>query len=269
MGQITVQKFLSDAVLYKKFSKDDLSGNVLTSNEPVDLFCSKCGSPSTFSRVHPYSPGTPILPSHIPNAAQLKPKEKVEILEFACAREKDHKVYFVIKIDENSTFKIGEYPSSADRYFSEFTKYKNELQEYTQELRTAAQLHSHGFGVGSFVYLRRVFEKVINDVAVRKYSDNPKWSLEKWSREKVDKRIKQLKKDLPEFVSNNPKLYSILSKGVHQLSEGECLEYFDIVKAGIEEVLDDKIRKDESQKRKNIVSGKISDIVSKLGGSAQ
>ena len=70
---------------------------------------------------------------------------------------------------------------------------------------------------------------------------------------------------MPEFLSSNPKLYAILSKGIHQLDENECLEYFEVMKAGIEEILDDKIRQDESQKRKNVVSGKISNIISKIG----
>lgn len=265
MAQITAKKFLTEAVLYKKYSKDEISGNVITSNDPIDLFCSKCGALSTFSRIHPHHFGTP-LPNRTP---RREPAEKVEIIDFACARNKDHVVYFIIRVEENSVFKIGEYPSGADRYFPEFAKYQKELENYTKELRTAVQLHTHGFGVGSFAYLRRVFEKVINDVALRKHSTNPKWSFEKWRGGKIDTKIKQLKNDLPEFLSSNPKLYSVLSKGIHQLDEDECLEYFEIMKAGIEEILDDKIRKDESQKRKNIVSGKISSIVSKISKSSK
>lgn len=267
MAQITPQKFLIEAVLYKKYSKDDISGNVLTSNEPIDLFCSKCGALSTFSRIHPHSFGTPSPMG----SGRVKPiyTEKVDVIDFACARDKNHVVYFVVKVEETGIFKIGEYPSSADRYFSEFTKYQKDLENYTGELRTAVQLYTHGFGVGSFTYLRRVFEKVINDVAIRKYSDNLKWSFEKWRNGKIESRIKQLKNDLPEFLSSNPKLYSVLSKGIHQLDEDECLEYFEIMKAGIEEILDDKIRKDQSLKRKNVVSGKISSIVSKIGRSSK
>lgn len=265
MAQITAQEFLTEAVLYKKYSQDNISGNVLTSNQPIDLFCAKCGALSTFARLHPHSFGTPSSERTV----RKEPTEKVEIIDFSCARNKDHVVYFVIKVEGSSIFKIGEYPSGADRYFSEFAKYQKELEGYTSELRTAVQLHTHGFGVGSFVYLRRVFEKVINDVAIRKHGDDPKWSFEKWRSEKIDDRIKQLKDDLPEFLSSNPKLYSVLSKGVHQWDDGECLEYFEVVRAGIEEILDDKIRQDESQKRKNIVSGKISGIVSKISESSK
>lgn len=269
MTQIKAQKFLTEAVLYKKYNKEEISGNVLTSNEPIDLFCSKCGALSTFSRIHPHRYGTPIPPTNRVIESKPKPVDKVETIDFACARDKNHIVYFIIRVEENSVFKIGEYPSGADRYFPEFAKYQKELDSYTKELRTAVQLHTHGFGVGSFAYLRRVFEKVINDVAFRKHSSNPKWNFEKWRGGKIDTKIKQLKNDLPEFLSSNPKLYSVLSKGIHQLDENECLEYFEIMKAGIEEILDDKIRKDESQKRKNIVSGKISSIVAKIGKSSK
>ena len=240
-------------------------GSQLTTNETIDLFCPDCATLSTFSRVHPYYRGTPSISRGRAIESKPKPIERVETIDFACARNDKHLAYFVIKVEENCVYKIGEFPSSADRYFSEFTKYQSELQSYTGELRTAIQLYSHGFGVGSFAYLRRVFEKVINDVAVRKYSNDPKWSLEKWRTKRIDARIKQLRKYLPEFLSSNPKLYAILSKGIHQLDENECLEYFEVMKAGIEEILDDKIRQDESQKRKNVVSGKISNIISKIG----
>jgi hypothetical protein len=163
MAQITAQKFLTEAVLYKRYNKDDISGNVLTSNEPIDLFCSKCGALSTFSRVHPHSFGTP-LPAGSGGRVKAMPIEEVDVIDFACARNKSHVVYFVVKVEESGIFKIGEYPSSADRYFSGFAKYQKDLGSYTSELRTAVQLYTHGFGVGAFAYLRRVFEKVGSSV---------------------------------------------------------------------------------------------------------
>ena len=46
---------------------------------------------------------------------------------------------------------------------------------------------------------------------------------------------------MPDFLADHPKLYSILSKGIHELSEDECLKHFPVVKVGIELILDDKL----------------------------
>jgi hypothetical protein len=58
----------------------------------------------------------------------------------------------------------------------------------------------------------------------------------------MDEKIELLKDYLPEFQVNN-KIYSILSKGIHELSEDECLKHFTPVKIGIELILDEKLEK--------------------------
>jgi len=63
-----------------------------------------------------------------------------------------------------------------------------------------------------------------------------------------------LKAELPEFLVENRKLYGILSKGIHSLTEEECLEYFDVVKAGIELILDEKV--DHLKKQRKIDDAK-------------
>lgn len=40
-----------------------------------------------------------------------------------------------------------------------------------------------------------------------------------------------------------------MSKGIHELSEEECLEMFPIVRSGIELILDEKIEKIEKDKK--------------------
>jgi hypothetical protein len=42
-------------------------------------------------------------------------------------------------------------------------------------------------------------------------------------------------------------LYGILSKGIHELSEQECLDIFLVVKLGIELILDEKIKQKEQE----------------------
>jgi hypothetical protein len=59
----------------------------------------------------------------------------------------------------------------------------------------------------------------------------------------VGEKIGLLKEYLPEFLIENKIIHSILSKGIHELSEAQCLEYFDSVKVGIELILDEKLEK--------------------------
>ena len=70
----------------------------------------------------------------------------------------------------------------------------------------------------------------------------------------MDEKINLLKSYLPEYLIENRKIYSILSKGVHELSEDECLTFFDTVKLGIELILDEKVEKEI--KRKKIAASK-------------
>ena len=59
----------------------------------------------------------------------------------------------------------------------------------------------------------------------------------------MDDKISLLKRNLPEFLVQNKSLYSILSKGIHELGESECMSAFPITKLGIELILDEKLEK--------------------------
>jgi hypothetical protein len=65
----------------------------------------------------------------------------------------------------------------------------------------------------------------------------------------MDEKIKILREHLPSFLVENRGLYSILSTGIHELSEEECLKYFESVKIGIEQILDEKIIEQDRAKK--------------------
>ena len=66
---------------------------------------------------------------------------------------------------------------------------------------------------------------------------------------KISDRIKLLKNLLPEFLVEHPHMYSILSKGIHELSEEDCLKHFEALKVGIELILDEKLSKAQQEKK--------------------
>lgn len=74
-----------------------------------------------------------------------------------------------------------------------------------------------------------------------------------------------LKNSIPEFPVNNKTLYSILSKGIHELSEEECLDIFPVLKTAIEYILDEIKAKKELEEKKRILSEQIGKINSNIG----
>lgn len=183
-----------------------------------------------------------------------------------CKRNDNDKLRFFIYLNDEVVVKVGQYPSLADIQFSELgKKYDKVLDEDSLfEFKRAIGLAAHGTGVGSFVYLRRIFEKLIFQTF-----DANKDSL---GAEKKDfapmcmeDKVELLKDHLPSQLVEMKSVYSILSKGIHQLSENECLAYFEPLKLSIELVLDQKIEMDLKKQRDEKVKDEIKNINAKLG----
>jgi hypothetical protein len=126
-------------------------------------------------------------------------------------------------------------------------KYRQVLgDERFKELTRAIGLTTHGVGVGAFVYLRRIFESLVEE-AHSAASSADGWDEEAYIKARMDEKIGLLKEHLPEFLVQNRGLYSILSVGVHTLTEAECLASFPAVKLAIELILDDLLEQRERQ----------------------
>jgi len=67
----------------------------------------------------------------------------------------------------------------------------------------------------------------------------------------MDERIKFLKTDLPETIADNPVIYKIISKGIHEMSEEECKAYFPVLKDCIYLIIEqwERIRTENETKR--------------------
>ncbi len=154
--------------------------------------------------------------------------------------------------------KVGQYPSIADFHISQIKEYNKVLNsEKLREFTRAIGLAANGVGIGSFVYLRRIFEGLIEDAHQLAVKTEHGWNEDKYQRNRIADRIEQLRHELPEFLVENKSLYSILSLGIHQLSEQECLEHFETVKVGIELILDEKLEKYNKQKKIELAKVKI------------
>lgn len=166
-------------------------------------------------------------------------RESVFIVDFACTRNDAHQLAFFFSIIGRTIEKVGQVPSLADLQDFTVRKYKPVLgNEKYRELTKGIGLFAHGIGIGSFVYLRRIFEDLIERAHLVAQTDAG-WDEGAYQQARMDDKIKLLRLHLPDFLYNNRAIYSILSVGIHSLSEDDCKKHFPIVKVGIELILDE------------------------------
>ena len=85
----------------------------------------------------------------------------------------------------------------------------------------------------------------------------------------MEDKVETLKKFLPSQLVEMKSIYSILGKGVHELSEEECLKYFAPLKLSIELILDQKIENKEKLERDALVKKQLQDIHQQLAGGGK
>lgn len=186
-------------------------------------------------------------------------------MNFICSRDNCYPLYYIFSISGKTATKIGQFPSLADLHTGGEKKYRKILGAKHKEFIRAIRLSANGIGIGSFVYLRRVFEELIERAHIEAKKAND-WDEEKYTKSRMDDKIQLLKKYLPSFLVENRKIYKILSKGIHALSEEECLKYYSLIKAGIELMLDEIIEKQDKEEKIAMVQPGIDEIHKELKG---
>ena len=132
-----------------------------------------------------------------------------------------------------------------------------------RELRRAIGLHAQGIGVGSYVYLRRVFERILEKAKQQAQTDAI-LDLSNYDGMRVPEKIKLLKDYLPDMITSNPAIYSIVSKGIHQLTEEDCIKYFPVLQDSILIILNQWAQKRKEQETIKKLEASISSISSEL-----
>lgn len=192
---------------------------------------------------------------------QIENASRVLVFKFVCSMNEEHHLDYVVLTTDNSMIKIGQYPSIADMTFPKLDDYKHVISKQDRkELGTAIGLFANGVGAGSYVYLRRILERLIDQAKVRA---GDKVSDEEFEQARVAERIKMLQRYLPEILIKNKTIYGILSKGIHELSEEECREYFPVVKECIYQILGMW----ESERRKQADEDALSKALSSISSS--
>jgi len=220
-----------------------------------DAHCVYCGQGATFRT----SAGR--KPSDVAQAEKMRgisggPDPKRLTLEggqFAlhlwCSRHPERHLYsYYFDYDDMQSVltKVGQTPSLEDVAGADIERYRTILGSEFAELRRATGLFAHGIRIGSFVYLRRVFERLV-EAAMSTADPSGKREAE-FRKMRMGERVSELAAYLPPAVVKYKEAYGILSLGLHELTEAECKRYFPVVRAAVIMMLEQKYEAAEKAK---------------------
>lgn len=196
--------------------------------------------------------------SHVQDPITDSACEIYKDIDYYCAKCRERHEYFFTS-DRKYIMKVGQNPSFSDLQGTEIYKYKNLISKYFIEFKSSLSCYAQKKGIAAFVYLRRILEDIIEKKYKKLFPEeetNIKFVV-KFS------KVQEVEKIIPtELESVKDHLYSVLSKGIHEYDEQECLEIYEIVKFVIEEILDkqleEKKREEKIKKAKEALIAKVS-----------
>ena len=269
--KMTHHEFYFEAPLYTEIDNVNLVDDILWGN--VDGINPHKGYDTTYD----------IIPRHLENYVKITyygdgfdARHSTDIdsesshyyfVKLKCKRNTSDCLYYFIYCDDEKTIKLGQHPSLADIQFSNLDKKYNKVLDKDNLflLKRAIGLAAHGTGAGSLVYLRRIFEGLIKE-SYEKHKDSLGLDEAEFLKKRMNEKAECLKDYLPaELVEMKP-LYGVLSQGVHELTEEDCLSYFPALKLSIELILDRKIEDEAKSKRAKEVKVQLLAVQSKIGG---
>lgn len=303
LHEYTVDQLINEVGLYQKINikleaSDEIScveqletedikilNALIMHTQKIISYCNKCKRENTFQSVigNKYKdylfPTNYILnyyKSSINIDLNLVSKKYVENCEYfytsyTCTYELTHTLVVLYKLsndgEELALTKIGQWPSIADLQFPEVMKYRKIMGDnYYKEFTKAIGLYSNGIGVGSFVYLRRIYENLIEEIH-NEYTKKPEWIDSKFTGKRFTEKIDYLESlganIFPEVLADiKTQIYGVVSKGIHEYTEDECMTLFEPLKFCIEVILDHKYEKEEKKKKAAIALKTIQKVKS-------
>lgn len=175
-----------DTPLYKAYALDASWRNdqekIIWPSDHLDSYCIECGQPSIFQLM-----AYPSQPSEIQDRW------------YTCLRDKRHSLFFSFRVDNQNITKVGQYPSLADIVATEIQKYRKILgSDAYREFSKAVGLAAHGVGISAFVYLRRIFERLIEE-AHQEAKSSGTWHEDAYLQSRMDEKIHFLRDLLPQY----------------------------------------------------------------------
>ncbi|WP_140636168.1 hypothetical protein [Methylibium rhizosphaerae] len=248
-----------------------------------DAYCPKCGKSTTWSPIvsnelearAKQEQASAALSSHGNSAGPIRHFWAGDFgLRISCGRVNVHVADFhftttgpsprdrlefskgaLAQLDPTCLVKIGQWPSLTDFQLGNLSNFDEGMsRQQRKEFVRGTNCAAHGFFVASCVYFRRVFESVLLEARAEYMSRH---NLEQWpefDRARTDERIALLREHLPKFMSEHPHLYSVLSLGVHELTEDQCQREVPMLRSAIELIMQDRVTEVRQRRQREQVS---------------
>lgn len=251
----SVSDFLLNAPLYKRFALDEelVALCHLTGRTPAaapgllnfDGHCPHCGRETTFTFKQRM---------HVPSGDDWRDVRKryaFHEIQLVCTRNTGHVIRFWTRLDEMVIEKVGQYPSVHTIAINEVrNRYKTVLKgDNWSELYKAIGLAAHGEGIGAFVYLRRVLERLVRSRFDR-FKAQEGWTEAEYESHRMVEKIEYIGSHLPAYLVKNRRIYGIFSLGIHELDNPKCLEFFEVGKRSIIMILQEDLKMREELEAK-------------------
>ena len=294
--EFDIQSFFIEEPLYnpRKFdiTEIDKVWSLLTDSHQLDVFCQRCNLHSIYQSFpselgfkikHDLPMSPKVFGSEKDQKLNFLMDKKFFSLTFSCIRKLPmgfpclHKINFDITffsrlIDKDGEtvcasffMKTGQYPSLSDLMQPDLDKYKKFLSpSKMRELKTGLRLGANGIGIGSFTYLRRIFEDLIEMAHKVALESVPEWNENAFQTAKIKEKINMIQDYLPDFVVKNKEIYGLLSGGIHTYEEEICLDMFPVMRRGIIAMLEAQHREREQQKEFQDVGKQIARLQSRV-----
>lgn len=210
----------------------------------LDLYCPICKSNKTFvyfEKGDLACLGTKrIIINTIPNY-----ESEIQTLCYQCPNCRNRLIYIFLYRNKE-VIKIGQFPSLYDISRDDLKQYqKNKLIiNNFDEIYKADICASTGYFVASYTYIRRVFEVLLKSVFDLN-RENMGLSEEAFKKLHADKKLEKIKPFLAIEDGIYIPLYSLLSEGIHALTEEECGKNYTLLKAILLNILFEQKTKEE------------------------
>lgn len=198
------------------------------------------------------------------------PKKDEGIIEFSffCSMNAVHyqKMYLLYSLEGNTLLfrKIGQKPLNSDLKDKMSNNYKKILQKYNafDDFRNFEQSESRNLLAGSCTYLRRIFEKMVNQMLESDEISKELKGKAKHFEDKISLVKTLFDIDIQDILNSS---YSLLSKGIHELNNEEIEEFYSLMLEVICIQLESEYEKDLKAKQREQLKKNINSAITKFG----
>jgi hypothetical protein len=219
--------FVFQAPMYSKFRiSQDQENELIAMGIKIEGLCIDCGEKRVFGNK---GNSRTVL---IQSMTQTERMASDDTISFRCSFNADHQIRIFPVLKDGVLEKCGQKPSYAElAQFDDRELTKGLSEQDRREYYKAVGLAAHDTGIGAYAYLRRIFENLVYS----RFEENKaaqRWDEDAFKKLRMSEKITFLNAYLPQLLVQNAAAYGILSDGIHNLTENDCLDFFPTLRTG-------------------------------------